>query len=54
MYVTECSVGTETMNPASARDEMMYRRRETQCNNSIEQLRLIAGLCNSGDFDQQL
>jgi len=54
MYVTECSVGTETMNPASARDEMMYRRRETQCNNGIEQLRLIAGLCNSGDFDQQL
>jgi sodium/potassium-transporting ATPase subunit alpha len=51
MYVTECSVGTETMNPASARDEMMYRWRETKGNNGIEQLRLTAGLCNSGDFD---
>src|ERR1700730_16843680 len=51
MYVTECSVGTTPMNPASARDEMMRRRRETQGNNGIEQLRLIAGLCNSGDFD---
>jgi sodium/potassium-transporting ATPase subunit alpha len=51
MYVTECSVGTKTMNPVSARDEMMYRRRETNGNNGIEQLRLIAGLCNSGDFD---
>lgn len=39
------------MNPTSARDEMTYRRRETNTNNGIEQLRLIAGLCNSGDFD---
>jgi sodium/potassium-transporting ATPase subunit alpha len=39
------------MNPASARDEMMRRRRETKGNNGIEQLRLIAGLCNSGVFD---
>lgn len=44
-------MGTQTMNPASARDEMMHRRRETSGNNSIVQLRLIAGLCNSGDFD---
>jgi sodium/potassium-transporting ATPase subunit alpha len=51
MYVTECSVGSETLNPVSARDEMMYRRRETKLNNGIEQLRLVAGLCNSGDFD---
>jgi sodium/potassium-transporting ATPase subunit alpha len=51
MYVTECSVGTEPMNPTSARDEMMHRRRETKGNNGIEQLRLIAGLCNSGEFD---
>jgi sodium/potassium-transporting ATPase subunit alpha len=51
MYVTECSVGSETLNPASARDEMMHRRRETKLNNGIEQLRLVAGLCNSGDFD---
>ena len=39
------------MNPTAARDEMMYRCRETKGNNGIEQLRLIAGLCNSGDFD---
>jgi sodium/potassium-transporting ATPase subunit alpha len=39
------------MNPASACDEMMHRRRETKSNNGVEQLRLIAGLCNSGDFD---
>jgi sodium/potassium-transporting ATPase subunit alpha len=51
MYVTECSVGSETLNLISARDEMMYRRRETKLNNGIEQLRLVAGLCNSGDFD---
>jgi sodium/potassium-transporting ATPase subunit alpha len=51
MYVTECSVGAETMSPTSSRDEMMLRRRETKGNNGIEQLRLVAGLCNSGDFD---
>lgn len=51
MHVTECCVGTETMNPASAHYEMMHRRSETKGNNGIEQLRLIAGLCNSGEFD---
>jgi sodium/potassium-transporting ATPase subunit alpha len=39
------------MNPESARYEVMHRRREKQGNNGIEQLRLIAGLCNSGEFD---
>jgi sodium/potassium-transporting ATPase subunit alpha len=51
MYVTECSIGMEKMTPEFARDEMMrYRNEDTQCN-SISQLRSIAGLCNSGEFD---
>ena len=44
-------MGTATMNPSSALDEMTHRRRETNSNNGVEQLRLVAGLCNSGEFD---
>jgi sodium/potassium-transporting ATPase subunit alpha len=51
MYVTECSVGMESMTPESARDEMMRRRNEPNGSNAISQLRVIAGLCNSGEFD---
>ncbi|KAL3425042.1 Na,H/K antiporter P-type ATPase [Phlyctema vagabunda] len=50
MFVTECCIGTETMTPESLRDEMIQRRQETK-GNAIEQLQLIAGLCNSGEFD---
>jgi sodium/potassium-transporting ATPase subunit alpha len=51
MYVTECSIGTEAINPTSAHDEIMHCYREIKGSNGIEQLRLIAGLCNSSEFD---
>ncbi|TAQ86068.1 hypothetical protein B7494_g5614 [Chlorociboria aeruginascens] len=48
MYVTECSIGMHSMTPQSARDKMIY---VGKASNSIAQLRLVAGLCNSGEFD---
>jgi sodium/potassium-transporting ATPase subunit alpha len=51
MYVTECSIATHSMTPETARDEMMQRLHEGTGLNSISQLRTIAGLCNSGEFD---
>ena len=51
MYVTECAIGTNTMSPETARDESVLSRKESMGKNAIEQLRLIAGLCNSGEFD---
>lgn len=39
------------MNPETARDESVLSRKERMGENAIEQLRLIAGLCNSGEFD---
>ncbi|KAF8849799.1 calcium ATPase [Acephala macrosclerotiorum] len=54
MYVTECSVGTHTMDPIQARDEMMQYGRpqgDGKASNAVCQLRAIAGLCNSGEFD---
>jgi sodium/potassium-transporting ATPase subunit alpha len=51
MYVTECSVGTANMTPESARDIMVLHGKGSQGSSALEQLRLIAGLCNSGEFD---
>jgi sodium/potassium-transporting ATPase subunit alpha len=51
MYVTECSIGTTNMTPEVARDEVVSQRKESQGRNAIEQFRLVAGLCNSGEFD---
>ena len=51
MYVTETSIGTHNMTPEEARDEMMKRRNEGTGINAVSQLRTIAGLCNSGEFD---
>ncbi|QSZ29159.1 hypothetical protein DSL72_003670 [Monilinia vaccinii-corymbosi] len=48
MFVTECSIGTNSMTPQSARDEMISSGRNKT---AISQMRLIAGLCNSGEFD---
>jgi sodium/potassium-transporting ATPase subunit alpha len=39
------------MTPESARDEMIKRRHEGNGVNAVDQLRAIAGLCNSGEFD---
>jgi len=38
------------MDPQSLRDEMVQRRGE-QKGHSVEQMRTVAGLCNSGEFD---
>ncbi len=54
MYVTDCSIGMHNMDPQSARDEMVthgHLDSGGRSSNAIEQLRVIAGLCNSGDFD---
>jgi len=51
MYVTETSIGAHNMTPEAARDEMMQRRNEGNGVNAVDQLRSIAGLCNSGEFD---
>lgn len=39
------------MTPETARDKMMLERSQSSANNAIVQLRAIAGLCNSGEFD---
>jgi sodium/potassium-transporting ATPase subunit alpha len=51
MCVTEVSIGLQNMNPEKTRDEMMHHRNEGKGFNAVDQLRLIAGLCNSGEFD---
>lgn len=51
MFVTDCSIGLEIMSPQLARDEMLRREAESKGSNAISQLRAIAGLCNSGEFD---
>lgn len=54
MFVTECSIGMHNMTPESARDEMMLSSEDTerrQPSNAVTQLRSVAGLCNSGEFD---
>lgn len=50
MYVTECAIGTQNMTVESARDEMIGSRGRGG-GNAVEQLRAVAGLCNSSDFD---
>lgn len=54
MFVTECSIGTHNMTPESARDEMMkesHIKDVVLSSNSVAQLRSVAALCNSGEFD---
>lgn len=51
MYVTETSIGTHNMDAQSVRDEMMRHHQEGKGVNAVDQLRAIAGLCNSGEFD---
>ncbi|KAH9219783.1 hypothetical protein DL95DRAFT_358479 [Leptodontidium sp. 2 PMI_412] len=54
MFVTECSIGMHNMTPESARDEMMANSQDKQggpSSNAVAQLRAVAGLCNSGEFD---
>lgn len=51
MYVTETSIGTQNMDPQTARDEMIKHHQDGKGVNAVDQLRAIAGLCNSGEFD---
>ena len=52
MSVTDCAIGTTSMNPAAARDKITTRRRDPNAaSNAVDQLRAVAGLCNSGEFD---
>lgn len=39
------------MTSEAARDEMMLHRSEGKGFNAVSQLRAVAGLCNSGEFD---
>jgi sodium/potassium-transporting ATPase subunit alpha len=51
MFVTEVSIGKHNLTPETARDETIRQRSEGKGQNAVEQLRVIAGLCNSGDFE---
>lgn len=50
MFVTECSIGMHNMTPESAQDEIKDGKAGPKYN-AIAQLRSVAGLCNSGEFD---
>lgn len=49
MYVTETSIGGHCMTPEVARDQIAQHVQDHV--NAVDQLRAVAGLCNSGDFD---
>lgn len=52
MSVTECAIGTKKMTPQSAQEEKSKISHDHNISTSaIDQLRAIAGLCNSGEFD---
>ena len=51
MFVTDCSIGMHNMTPEAARDEMILHLSEGKGFNAVSQLRAVAGLCNSGEFD---
>jgi sodium/potassium-transporting ATPase subunit alpha len=51
MYVTEAAIASFNMTSEGARDEMIRQRDANSAQNALDQLRAIAGLCNSGEFD---
>lgn len=51
MLVTECAMGQKYMTADQAKDAMVADKEQNPKNNSISQLRALAGLCNSGTFD---
>ncbi|KAM5361230.1 hypothetical protein ACJZ2D_013246 [Fusarium nematophilum] len=51
MIVTECAIGDKRMHADQARDVMVINEHSNPKNNSISQLRAVAGLCNAGSFD---
>lgn len=55
MIVTECCVGLETLGADAAHDTLIAERNADGrfAGNAIDQLRTVAGLCNSAEFDAQ-
>lgn len=51
MYVTEAAIGAFDMSVEGSRDEMIRQKNADDGQNSVSQLRAVAGLCNSGNFD---
>lgn len=51
IYVTEAAVRLFNMTSETAQDEMIRQRAAKSGQNAIDQLRVIASLCNSGEFD---
>ncbi|KPM39669.1 Sodium/potassium-transporting ATPase subunit alpha-1 [Neonectria ditissima] len=51
MVVTEWAIGEKRMIAAQARDAMILNEQTNPKNNSISQIRAVAGLCNAGTFD---
>jgi len=47
MTATDCAIGTRTMTPETALQDL----EKSGNNNSVRQLRSLAGLCNAGNFD---
>lgn len=55
MVVTDCCVGLEKLSAGEARDTLIAERNADRkfAGNAIDQLRTVAGLCNSAEFDAQ-
>lgn len=52
MFVTGCSIATTTMTPEEARHKIVMHQDDTDTvGNAADQLRVLAGLCNSAEFD---
>src|SRR5579862_4070424 len=61
MYVTDAYVGGQEYTPEAARDTLVQTRASFEIsngkepsktrNNAIEELRALAGICNTGEFD---
>ncbi|KAH6894216.1 hypothetical protein B0T10DRAFT_527113 [Thelonectria olida] len=51
MLVTECAIGERDMTTEQAKEVMAANKQSNPKNNSISQLRALAGLCNAGSFD---
>lgn len=47
MFVTDCSISDTKHSPESARDDMVAKSKAS----GVHQLRAMAGLCNSAEFD---
>lgn len=51
MTATDCAIGTRTLTPTTALSDLETNTEKHTDNNSVRQLRSLAGLCNAGMFD---